>query len=124
MAVVILRGVVVPDEVPAVDVVNIAVAVIVDTIARNLGGVHPNVASKIQVVVVHAGVNYGNNHIAAAAGELTVIGNILPTLRHLVGVMVYLFDVIGIAGNVHRRARHPGGHNIVIVHTFKALETG
>ena len=48
---------VVVDEVPAVDVVDVAVAVVVDAVARDLAGVGPDVGGEVGVVVVDAGVD-------------------------------------------------------------------
>ena len=47
--------------VDAVDVVDVAVVVVVDAVAGNLAGVAPHVRGEVGVVVVHAGVDVGDD---------------------------------------------------------------
>ncbi len=62
--------VVVPAEVPAVDVVHEAVLVIVLAVAGNLSGVGPDVALQVGVPVVDAGVDDCNRHRVRALGNV------------------------------------------------------
>ena len=66
MAVHIHGIIVVVRKVPAADVVDVAVGVIVDAITRDLRRVQVNIARKFRVVVVNAGVYDGNDHAAIA----------------------------------------------------------
>jgi len=63
-AVHIPRGVVVVNEVPAVHVIDVSVAVVVDAVAGHLAGVDPAVGVQIGVVGIHAAVNDGDGHSA------------------------------------------------------------
>jgi hypothetical protein len=62
MAVVVERFVVVVDEVPAVHVVDVAVAVVVDAVVlaarTRLPGIRPDVGRQVGMVVVHPGVDH------------------------------------------------------------------
>ena len=57
------------DEVPASDVVHLAIAVIVAAIAGNFRRIRPDIGEQFGVVVVDAGIDYGH-HYGAAAGVL------------------------------------------------------
>ena len=54
-------------EIPAVDIVDIAVSVVVYPVAGDLVFVHPDAALQISVGVVDAGVHQGHHHIPASA---------------------------------------------------------
>ena len=58
VVVVVVRVGVVVDEVPAVDVVDVAVAVVVDAVAGDLTGVGPDVGLQVGMVEVDTGVDY------------------------------------------------------------------
>src|SRR5205823_7675554 len=62
--------VVVVHEVPAVDVVDLAVAVIVDTVARDLARVRPEVGREIRMCVHHAVVDDRDDDARAARGHV------------------------------------------------------
>src|SRR5262249_38854679 len=66
VAVVVHRVRVIVGEVVPVDVVAVAVAVVVDAIARDLARVGPDVRGQVRVVVVDAGVNHGDDGVAGA----------------------------------------------------------
>src|SRR5262249_42153650 len=53
-------------EVPAVDVVDVAVSVVVDAVARDLAGVHPDVGSQVRVIDLHAGIDVGDDEVRVA----------------------------------------------------------
>ena len=57
-------------EVPTVDIVDIAVAVVVDAVTRRLAGVAPDVRREIGVVVVDAGVDHGDDHGPRSGGDI------------------------------------------------------
>ncbi len=75
------RIVVVVDEVPAADVVDLAVVVVVERVARHLVRVDPHVVDEVGMVVVDARVDHADEHAGAV-----VAGS--PALRraHLVDV--------------------------------------
>lgn len=89
MAVAVCHLIVVVDEVPAVDVVCVAVAIIVDGVAAGLVGIGPDVCGQIGMVDVDAGVDHrhhdvlrtrrqapgpgGVDVVAAGAGILAVV---------------------------------------------------
>ena len=50
-------------EVIAVDIVNEAVAIIIDPIARDLATVHPHVGSQVGMHVIHARINHRHYHL-------------------------------------------------------------
>ena len=53
-------------EVPAVDVVHIAVAVVVDTVAGNFAGIHPDVVGEVGMGVVNTRVDDSDDDAARA----------------------------------------------------------
>ena len=61
------RGVVIVDEIPAANVVDKTVAIIVDAVAGDFPTVAPDVGVKVDVVVVNARVD--NGHCDASAGD-------------------------------------------------------
>ena len=63
-------------EVVAVEVVHEAVVVIVDAVARDFAGVDPDVVGQVGMGVIHAGVDDGDDHIAAAGVEIPGGGRI------------------------------------------------
>ena len=70
VAVVVHRVGIIIGEVPAHHVVDEAVAVVVDAVAGHLAGIAPGVGREIRVVVVHAGIDDGDNHAARASGRV------------------------------------------------------
>ncbi len=46
----------------AVDVVDVAIAVVIQAVAGNLAGVDPHVGRQVWVVVVHPGVDYADDY--------------------------------------------------------------
>ena len=70
MSVVVERIGVVVGEVPAVDVVDEAVAVVVDAVTGHVARVVPGIGRQIRMVVVHAGVDDGHHHAAGAGGRV------------------------------------------------------
>ena len=54
-------------EIPAVDIVDIAVSVVIHPVAGDLVFVHPDAALQISVGVVDTGVHQGHHHIPASA---------------------------------------------------------
>ena len=59
---------VVVHEVVAVVVVDVAVEIVVDPVARNLAGVGPHVRRQVGVRVVHAGIDDADDHVARSGG--------------------------------------------------------
>ncbi len=70
VAVVVHRVVVVVAEVPAADVVDEAVAVVVDAVAGDLAGVDPDVVGQVRVGVVDPGVDYRHDDVSASREEI------------------------------------------------------
>ena len=61
MTVVIAYIIRVGDEVPAVYIVDVAVVIVVEAVARNLAGIDPQLASQVGVRGVQAAVYDGND---------------------------------------------------------------
>jgi len=59
MAMVIGRILIIIDEVPAVDVIDAPVSIVVNPVAGNLVGIYPEVARKVRVGQVNSGVRDG-----------------------------------------------------------------
>ena len=72
------------DEVPAVDVVDVAVAVVVDAVARDLAGVGPDAAGQVGVVQVDAGVEHGDDRRGAPRRDAPGLGGVDV---HVLGVV-------------------------------------
>ena len=70
VVVVVHRVAVVADEVVAVHIVDVSVLVVVDAIAGNLTRVHPHVRLEVRMVVIDAGVDDGDDRLAAAGGDV------------------------------------------------------
>ena len=51
-------------------IVDVAVAVIVDTVRSDLIGVAPHVSGQVRVVVGHPRVNHANHHVRGAGGDV------------------------------------------------------
>jgi len=56
-------------EVKAVNVVNIAVAVIVNAVSWDFLGVYPHIVLEVGMAVFHAFIHYGHNNFGVSAGE-------------------------------------------------------
>ena len=76
VAVVVERRVVVLDEVPAAGVVDPAVAVVVDAVARDLAGVRPDVVVQLGMVVGDAAVDDGDDDARAAGLRVPGLGRV------------------------------------------------
>ena len=57
-------------EVPAEDVVDKTVAIVVDAVACRLAGIAPDVRGQIRMVVIDAGVDHGDDHRPRAGGDI------------------------------------------------------
>ena len=55
-------------KVIAMNVIDVSVIVIIDPVAWNLTRISPHVSGQIRVVIVHAGIDHGDNHIPTADG--------------------------------------------------------
>ena len=76
VAVVVHRARVVVGKVPAVNVVDEPVAVVVDPVAGYLAWVPPSVQGEIRVAVVHAGVDHGDDHVSGSCGRVPGFGGV------------------------------------------------
>src|SRR5262245_41523900 len=74
--VLILRVVVVGEEIPAVDVVDEAVVVVVDAVAGDLAGIRIDVGGQVRVSEINAAVQHADDHRAAAGGDVPGLGSI------------------------------------------------
>ena len=83
---VVLRVVVVVDEVPAVYVVHLAVAVVVVAIHCGVARIGPELAGKVGVVHVDAGIHHGDADHRAALRGVPGCGRTDPRQTPLVGV--------------------------------------
>ena len=70
MAVVVKRVAVVVDKVIAMDIVDEAITVVIDAVARNLTRVGPDVGGQIRVGVVDAGVDNTDDDIPRTGAHL------------------------------------------------------
>ena len=70
VAIAVERQVVVVDKVPAMDVVNEPVAVIINTVAGDFAGIGPDVPRQVGMVDVDARVDHRHNHFAAPRCQL------------------------------------------------------
>ena len=59
-----------PAKVPAPIIIHIAVAVIINSVARNFAGIHPHVVGQVFMQIVHARINDRDNHFAGARGDV------------------------------------------------------
>ena len=111
------------DDVDAVVVVDVAVAVVVDAVVGGLGLVDPDVAGQILVIVIHAGVDDGDDHAGAAAGD----GDGVHALENAAGVQIPLVAHPGIAqqgsGDLGVVADVCGVDLIVVVHHQDAVQS-
>ena len=57
-------------EVPAIDVVDEAVCIVVDAVARRLAWVAPDVRGEVRMVVVDTGVDHGDDHRSRSGGDV------------------------------------------------------
>ena len=64
-------------EIVAVDVIDVAVAVIIlAPLAAQFGGVDPHVGGQVGMIVIHARIDHGDDRVAAAGGGLPGLGRI------------------------------------------------
>src|SRR5262245_65547448 len=82
VAVLILRVVIVGEKVPAVHVVDKAVAVVVDAVAGDLAGIRVDVGGQIRVSEVNAAVQNADYYRAAAGGDVPRLGRIDVGIGH------------------------------------------
>ena len=94
-------------QIHAVDVVDVAVAVVVDAVAGDLLGVDPDVVLEILVGVVHAGVDDGHYHAAVAAGGDAAGAQEIPALLQVAAAQVPLILAAGVA-------LHGLGHGVAV----------
>ena len=90
----LVDGVVVVAEVPAVDVVDIAVGIVVEAVGRGLARVHPQPAGEVGMGAVDTVIQHGHHEVRVAGGELPRLGDVHVDVRspgegldHLTGVV-------------------------------------
>ena len=65
----VIHGIATPDDdINAVDIVDVAVPVVVDTITRDLARIGPHVGSQVVVAIVHASIDNTYDHGGGAGG--------------------------------------------------------
>ena len=103
-------------KVPAVDVVDVAVAVVVDAVTWNLAGVHPDVVGQVFVGVVNARVDHGDDDTPGAGRDIPGLGSIDVGVRRaaeLSGVVqapeLVEVDVVGVG---RRAGKHKVGLDV------------
>ena len=94
-------------QIHAVDVVDAAVAVVIDAVAGDLLGVDPDVVLEILVGVVHAGVDDGHHHAAVTAGGDAAGAQEIPALLQVAAAQVPLILAAGVA-------LHGLGHGVAV----------
>ena len=58
------------------DVVDIAVVVVISAVASDFAWIGPDIVTKLGVVVVNTGVDYGDNRLARSGGFVPGFGSI------------------------------------------------
>ena len=86
MAIVVHGGGGVGDEVPAVDVVDVAVVIVVEVVVGDFVGVDPEVGGQVGVGEVHAGVDDGDDDGGAAGGDAPGFGSVDVSVRGATGL--------------------------------------
>ena len=77
---------VVVGEVPAVDIIDKPVAVVVDTVTGNLSRVPPHVCGQVRVTVVDASIDHGHDHSPRAGGHVPCFGRVDVSVSHTTGL--------------------------------------
>ena len=57
-------------EVPAADIVDVAVLIIIVPVTSYLTGIEPDISCKVRMRVIHAGINDGNNDIGTSRSRV------------------------------------------------------
>ena len=87
----IIHGIaVVVAEIPSVDIIHVAIIVIVNSVARNLTRIDPDIRRQVLVVIVHPGVYHCDNNVAAACLNIPGFRRVHVCIReaaHLARVM-------------------------------------
>ena len=65
MGVIVIVG-----KIPAIDIVDISVSIIIDTVSGDLTGVDPDVGRQIRMVDIAAGVYDGDDDICTSGGDI------------------------------------------------------
>ena len=76
MTMVIHRIGIVIAKVPAMDVIDKPVEIVINTVAGNFAGVGPDVSGQIRVRIVHAGVNHGDDNVPTPRFNIPCFGGI------------------------------------------------
>jgi hypothetical protein len=63
------RVIIVTIEVPAMGVIDIPVAVIIDPITRDLLWIHPDICSEVRVGIHDPGIDDGDDHVPGSCGD-------------------------------------------------------
>ena len=76
VTVAVLRIIVIGDKVPAADIVDKAVAVVVDAVACDLAGVPPDIGSQVGMADVNPRIDDTDHHTAGARGDIPGLGGV------------------------------------------------
>ena len=76
------------EGIDTVNVIDISIAIIIDTIASNFTWVYPSVSCKVFMIVVNTRINYADYHIAITCGDI-------PRFRC---VDIYISSTAGLTG--------------------------
>ena len=90
VAMVVIRITIIVDEVVAVDIVDVAIAIIVDSIPRDFAGIHPHVGGEVLMIPVHTRVDDTNDNRPCSSRNVPRFGSINIDIVHttcLAGVM-------------------------------------
>ena len=80
MSVVIHRIIVVSDKVPSIDIIDISVSVIVDSVFRDFALVDPDVLFQIDMVIVNTGIDDSDDDAGVSSGDMSVLLHPFPCL--------------------------------------------
>src|SRR5262249_25838466 len=73
---VVLRVAIIVDEVISMDVIDVAVAVVVDAVARDFERVRPDIRRQVRVGVVHTSVDHGDENVGRTGRDLPRLGSV------------------------------------------------
>jgi len=69
------------NEVPAMDIIDIAIAIVINPVSRDFTTIGPKIIDQVRVAHIHTGINNGHRHRRAAARLGTIFAEIVPGFR-------------------------------------------
>src|SRR5690606_4875699 len=96
------------NEVPATDIINISIAVVINTVPWHLTGVYPDVVFQVRMVVVDTGVDNRNGDVRATLLVVPDSGHVGLNSRDRRELAVIGNGLLNLYGPVHFGPFHPG----------------